>query len=80
MPGAKDLPLAPGERHLKAFARLGWRPERKTKGSHVILEKAGHAAHLCIPCHKGKDVKRNLLHGQLKLGDISIEAYCSAFK
>lgn len=78
MAGNADLPLAKGERHLKAFARLGWECVRR-KGSHAMLKREGWDATIVIPCNK-HDVKRGLLRTQLQLAGISIEDYCAAFK
>lgn len=78
--GLRDLPLAPGERHVKAFERAGWRQTRKTRGSHAILEKEGVDATLSIPCHKGKDVKRALLSKQIKLAGMTGSEYLKHFK
>lgn len=78
MPSARDLPLAKGERHVKAFKRFGWKRTR-VNGSHHILEKEGMRPSLSIPCNN-KDVKRHLIHEQLKLAGISTEEYLKAFK
>lgn len=79
MASLRDLPQAKGERHVRAFKRFGWEETRVTRGSHRILEKDGCEATLSIPCG-GKDVKRKLLDGQLKLAGISREDYIDAFK
>lgn len=80
--GQKNLPLAGGERHAKAFERLGWTQVRKTKGKnpHIIMEKPGHRSTLSIPVHKGRDVKRDLLAGLLKDVGVSEDEYLRAFK
>jgi len=78
MPGIRDLPEAKGERHVKAFCRCGWK-ETRSKGSHRILEKDGEEAILSIPCG-GKNVKRTLLHSQIKLAGLTIAEYVAAFK
>lgn len=78
MSGLRDLPEAKGDRHVKAFVRLGWNHCR-TNGSHKILEKPGVEPHLSIPCG-GKNVKRTLLREQLKLAGVPIEEYLRAFK
>jgi predicted RNA binding protein YcfA (HicA-like mRNA interferase family) len=75
----QDLPLAPGERHVKAFARASWAEVRRT-GSHAILEKDGERYHLAIPCHGSTDVKRGLLAAQVHLAGMTIEEYCECFK
>jgi len=80
MASVKDLPLAPGDRHVRAFGRLGWSQRRKTRGSHAILEHPDCRYHISIPCHRGKDVKRRLLADQLILAGISIDEYLAAFK
>jgi predicted RNA binding protein YcfA (HicA-like mRNA interferase family) len=78
VPGLRDLPEAKGDRHVKALRRFGW-DHCRSNGSHKILEKDGVEPHLSIPCG-GKNVKRTLLHTQLKLAGISIEEYTRAFK
>lgn len=78
MPGLRDLPEAKGDRHVKAFCRLGWNHSRST-GSHKILEKDGWDAILSIPC-SSKNVKRTLLHSQIKLAGLTIDEYLNAFK
>jgi predicted RNA binding protein YcfA (HicA-like mRNA interferase family) len=78
MPGLRDLPEAKGERHVKAFCRCGWREVRST-GSHRILEKDGEEAILSIPCGS-KNVKRALLHSQIKLAGMTIQDYLRVFK
>lgn len=78
MPGLRDLPEAKGDRHVKAFCRLGW-DHCRSSGSHKILEKDGLEVILSIPCG-GKKVKRALLHAQIKLAGLTIEEYLEAFK
>jgi predicted RNA binding protein YcfA (HicA-like mRNA interferase family) len=78
MPGLRDLPEAKGERHVKAFCRCGWK-ETRSSGSHRILEKDGEEAILSIPC-SGKNVKRTLLHSQIKLARLTIKEYIAVFR
>lgn len=80
--GQKNLPLASGDRHVKAFRRLGWVEDRSTKGKnpHVVMVKAGHRAVLSIPVHKGSDLKRGLLQGLLQAAQVSESEYLRAFK
>jgi predicted RNA binding protein YcfA (HicA-like mRNA interferase family) len=79
--GQKDLPLASGERHARAFERCGWKRVRVTSGKnpHIILEKKGVRATLSIPNHKGKDVKRALLQKQVKLAGLTEQEYLDCF-
>lgn len=76
--GQQRLPLASGNRHVRAFQRLGWTLNHST-GSHAILRKEGYPP-LSIPCHQGKDVKRGLLAKQLQLGEITEDDYLAVFK
>jgi predicted RNA binding protein YcfA (HicA-like mRNA interferase family) len=76
----KNLPLAPGDRHVKAFVRAGWTERKRTAGSHAIMTKDGHPEPLSIPCHKDKDVKRGLLEDLVQLAGMTIEEYCACFK
>jgi predicted RNA binding protein YcfA (HicA-like mRNA interferase family) len=74
----RDLPLAPGERHVKAFCRDGWEVARR-QGSHAILEKPGVQPILSIPCHP-RDLSRTLLARQVELAGLSAEKYHALFK
>lgn len=80
--GQKDLPLASGEEHCRAFERAGWVLSRKTKGRrgknpHFILEKEGVEATLSIPRHD--EVKRRLLQRQIQLAGLTERDYCDLF-
>jgi hypothetical protein len=77
--GQKDLPLASGDEHVKAFGRLGWKLCLKTKrkNAHLLLEKDGETATLSIPAHD--EVKRALLQKQIRLAGISETDYVAAF-
>ena len=80
--GQKDLPLASGERHARAFERCGWTRARETSGRnpHIILEKPGVRATLSIPNHKGENVKRALLQKQIKLAGLTEQQYLDCFR
>lgn len=80
--GQKNLPLARGERHARAFERGGWRRDRETSGRnpHIILVKRGHRNTLSIPNHKGKDVKRALLQKLIQKAGMSEEQYLECFR
>lgn len=77
--GQSDLPLAPADKHARAFERLGWtrQPPRRGKGSHIVLTKAGVQFTLCLPAHG--DVKRGLLAKQIKGAGLTEEQYLDAF-
>lgn len=75
--GQRDLPLASGEQHVKAFERAGWVMARKAKGAHFILAKEGCPHALSIPDHS--EVKRTLLQKQLKLAGITEQRYRALF-
>jgi predicted RNA binding protein YcfA (HicA-like mRNA interferase family) len=77
--GNRDLPLGPGDRHVRAFELADWRVAR-TQGSHKILCKDGVPHILSIPCHKGKDVPRALIKKLLDLAGLSITEYCELFR
>jgi predicted RNA binding protein YcfA (HicA-like mRNA interferase family) len=49
------LPRAPGDRHVRAFERAGWRVNY-IESSHHILVKEGFDVHLSIPVHKGREM------------------------
>jgi hypothetical protein len=75
--GLKDLPDASGDRHAKAFARLGWeRQPKRGKGSHIVLIK--HGRPLSIPNHRS--VKRTVLATLIKRAGVSEADYLDAFR
>ena len=75
--GQRDLPLASGSAHVKAFERAGWTCiKRRGRGKHFILTKEGKG-HLSIPEHK--EVKRALLQKQIQLAGLTEQEYLSAF-
>jgi predicted RNA binding protein YcfA (HicA-like mRNA interferase family) len=76
--GQKNLPVASGADHVKAFMRAGWAIAR-TQGSHIILVKPGIAAILSIPDHPGKTLSRQLLQGQIRLAGLSERQYLEHF-
>jgi predicted RNA binding protein YcfA (HicA-like mRNA interferase family) len=76
--GLKDLPLAPGVRHVAAFVHAGWTADR-WKGSHQILEREGVENHLSVPCHKGRDLKRALLDGLITDAGMDHKSYCDHY-
>lgn len=75
--GQRDLPLASGEQHVKAFERAGWTVARKAKGAHFILTKEGCPHALSIPDHG--EVKRTLLQKQIRLAGITEQEYLALF-
>ena len=76
--GQKDLPLAPGKDHVRAFGRVGWSVAR-IRGSHHILEKDGSESILTVPCHNS-DMSRKLLAGLIKDAGMTEQEYIDAFK
>jgi predicted RNA binding protein YcfA (HicA-like mRNA interferase family) len=76
---ADQVPLGPGDRHVRAFERAGWYVARK-QGSHKILCKKGVPHILSIPCHQGHDVPRALIKSQLKLAGLNITQYCALYR
>lgn len=75
--GNRDLPLASGDRHARAFERLGWTREAKAgKGSHIIVAKDGRR--VTIPGHR--EVSRATLATALKAAGIGHADYLAAFK
>lgn len=76
--GQRDLPLASGEQHVKAFERAGWTMVRKAKGAHFILSKDRCPHVLSISNHR--EVKRALLHKQIKLAGLTEEQYVAFFR
>ncbi len=72
-----DLPSASGREHVKILCGcFGWR-ERKAKKGHIILCKTGVQSILSIPDHR--DVKRALLHGELRKAGIDDAEYVEKF-
>lgn len=78
--GFKNLPLGEGEKHVRAFERLGWTRNPSRGGSHVTLSKPNCRYTLSIPCHGGVDVKRALIAKLIKLADITEAEYVQAYK
>ena len=66
----------PGDVVVRTFHNAGWQVTRQ-KGSHVIMEKAGHEATLSIPVHKGQDVKRGTLRSLIKDAGMEIDDFLS---
>lgn len=77
--GNQDLPLGPGDRHVRAFELAGWYVAR-IQGSHKILRKDGVEYNLAIPCHQGRDVPRALIKKQVTLAGLSIAEYCALYR
>jgi hypothetical protein len=79
--GQKDLPVAGGEAHAKAFGRDGWKQRAKTQGKnpHIILTKPGVPATLSIPNHKGKTVSRVIIQKQIQLAGLTEKRYIELF-
>jgi predicted RNA binding protein YcfA (HicA-like mRNA interferase family) len=75
--GLKRLPHGSGERHARAFQRLGWeRRPKEGKGSHIVVAKGRQR--ITIPAHP--TVKRALLAGLLKRAGIREQEYLDAYK
>lgn len=72
-----DLPLASGLKHARVFQRcFGWTV--RSKGNHITLTHPLIAnVTLSIPNHK--EVKRPLLHAQIKRAGITDEEYRKQF-
>lgn len=63
---------------MRAFEHAGWVLVR-IKGSHRILERDGVDAHLSVPCHAGKDVKRALLRSLIRGAEMTQAEYLDHF-
>ena len=61
---------------VRAFQNAGWSISRQ-RGSHTIMEKAGHEVTLSVPVHKGKDVKRGTLRDLIKDASMTVEEFLS---
>lgn len=66
----------PGSVVVRTLENAGWRITRQ-KGSHVVMEKAGHEATLSIPVHKGKDVKRGTLRSIIRDAGLTVDDFLS---
>jgi hypothetical protein len=73
--GQKNLPLASGEEHVRAFERCGW--IRRKTGKHIILTREGNPATLSIPNHH--QVKRALLQAQIRVAGFTEQEYLDCF-
>ncbi len=69
-----SLPSVTSAAAVKAFEKLGFHVAR-TKGSHKILKKEGHAALLTVPVHSGKNLKPGTLKGLIRAADISADEF-----
>jgi predicted RNA binding protein YcfA (HicA-like mRNA interferase family) len=74
--GQRDLPLASGRDHAKAFGRAGWDLARE--GNHLIMTKPGVKVALSIPNHG--EVKRALLQKLIKAAGMTQQEYLRCFK
>jgi len=66
------VPLLKPREVVKAFEKLGWEVAR-TRGSHIIMTKAGHIATLSIPDHP--HVARGTLRSLMARAGISLEEF-----
>ncbi len=73
------LPRAPGDKHVRAFERAGWRVNH-IEGSHHILVKEGMDVHLSIPVHKGRDLGVGLLRKLIRKAGLTPEEYTTFFR
>ena len=73
------LPRAEADKHIKAFARVGWQVVRITS-SHYILAKEGFSFHLSIPRHGGQIVKTGLLKGLIRDAGLTNDEYIALFQ
>jgi len=73
------LPRAPGDKHVRAFERAGWRVNH-IEGSHYILIKEGADVHLSIPVHKGRDWGVGLLRKLICKAGLTPEEYVAFFR
>jgi hypothetical protein len=77
--GQRDLPLAAGSAHVKAFERAGWTClKRRGNGKHFLLTKEESQYLLSIPDHK--QVKRILIQKQIRLAGLTEAEYVAFFK
>lgn len=77
--GQGDLPVASGDDHARAFERAGFeRLQRRGRGSHILLKKAGVQMILSLPDHR--EVKRALLAKQIRNAGLTIEEYLEFFE
>lgn len=61
-----------GDEVVRAFGRAGWEPVR-VRGSHVMLQKAGHDYTLSVPRHA--EIGPGLLRGLLRDADLTVEEF-----
>lgn len=66
----KDLPLAAGRQHVKAFEALGWTVHRSAKDHLVVTSSAHLAVYLSIPDHRQVD-RHTLEEAQVRLVGVS---------
>ncbi len=71
--GMKDVPVAPGTDHVKAFERAGWSHVR-TQGDHAILTKAGERATLSVPLHR-REARRGTIFHLIQAAGMTVDEY-----
>lgn len=69
-----NLPSISGKKAVKTFKKLGF-TEKRTHGSHILLEKEGHPYILSVPVHGNSDLKTGTLRGLIKASGHTLEEF-----
>lgn len=72
-----DLPSITGKQAIEVFASAGFEVVRRSKSSHHIMKKAGHAFLLSVPVHAHKNLKPGTLRGLIRASGLSVEEFVS---
>lgn len=67
-----NLPSVSGAETVKALEKAGWTVNR-SKGSHVIMTKAGKTANVCVPQHS--EIKKPTLKNILQAAEITANEF-----
>ena len=68
------LPIITSKEAIKVFLKDGW-TEKRRKGSHIKLEKAGHPNPIIIPSHSGKNLDRGTLSSIIKHSGMTVSEF-----
>ncbi|MBI4162827.1 MAG: type II toxin-antitoxin system HicA family toxin [Candidatus Aenigmarchaeota archaeon] len=67
------LPVVSGKEAVKAFAKIGYRPDHQT-GSHIILRHVNEPhRRLSVPNHR--EISKGLLHDLIKEAGLTVEEF-----
>jgi len=72
----KELPLCSSEKIVKALERAGFRPARRSKGSHqAFIKETAERKYITIVVLGKKEVPRGTLRAILERAGLSVEEF-----